>query len=237
MSGDRARELDSCAIRVGTNHLAQAVCGRFKAAALPAAVGVHILRTDSAVPPIELHACPPGSVVSTVAWCPASPDLLALSHSGERAVKVWRVAVDPASPPSELIASLDFDGPCRQLVWHPNRRLLCAASPHGLVLWELGQAFSPGIFGKIDAGGPAPRHELSLPPHCAGAISCCCWCGGGAALAAACEGDVVLFALCRPELKARDVQAGFTDHRSELSHDARAVMVTRHQEVAARVEI
>ena len=56
-----------------------------------------------------------------------------------------------------------------QLAWHPHRRLLAAALPDHVLLFELG---APARDGSVS-------HGLPLPERLAGAILGCCWADSG----------------------------------------------------------
>ena len=125
-----------------------------------------------------------GATVLALAICPASPDLLAITHADAAAVQLWRLPQRQSRDEATVIATLELSAAPRQLTWHPHRRLLCVALPDLAVLFEVG--------GRT-ATTPA-RHDLELPAEGGrGALHACCWGVSGGMLAAACEGEVVLY--------------------------------------------
>ena len=182
-------DLDPVSLRAGCNYLQQSAASA-SSLTVPAGSGAAIVDPTSATAaPITSQAeeafAPDGATVLSLAVSPAAPELLALAHSGTSTVQLWRTS--KANAVASAVATLQLaDGPdLRQLVWHPHRRLLCVARPDTLYLFEIGRsgATTPSLV----------RHELALPEHHAGALHACCWGVSGNVLAAACDGEVVLY--------------------------------------------
>lgn len=169
------------------NYLTQARCA--KGVAIPAARGVTFVNTANPVPPFaELEACEDGVTIHAIACSPAPMTLLALVTSAEPStVQVWTVGKAGGTAASGASHSLTLPnaGACRQLHWHPFRRVLVAVLPDRAVLFQL-----PTVGTQ---GGACIAHELARPDASTGAFGSCCWSASGEALAAACERAVVVF--------------------------------------------
>ena len=181
-------EVGEVGLRAGANYLAQATRVRPDSVALPAARGVSIWRQKGTTPEpdgvVELDT--EVSTILALAWCPTDPELLALAP-GAADVQLLKLRADRTTAAE---ATLALNGaPCRQLTWHPHRRVLAVALPDKLVLAEMGRPSSR----TPSAQAALTTHELKPPGKTAGAISSCAWGVSGGVLAAACEREVVLF--------------------------------------------
>ena len=181
-----AEDVGEATLRAGTNFLAQGLnerSGMGTLLALPSSCGASIVRRSPASSLSSegtIDACDPGSAtILALAWSPLT-GFIALAHAGVTSVQIWRVA--QAAPQGVVVATVELPGVCRQLAWHPYRRLLAVTVPDRVVLVELGAA---------EHAAPA-QHVLPLPEPVA-ALSGCAWSHGGATLAAACQREVVLF--------------------------------------------
>jgi len=188
--------MDAARLKLGTNYLSQAL--HSTAVALPAPYGVGIAGRSPGVPPQEIVSkleVNGGADVtmSAVAWCPAAPELLALAVDAERAVQLWKVQGDALA--GSCIGEMPLPGPCRQLAWHPSRRLLAVVTPDSVSLLELAAP-----------GRSQPKLRPLMPSETL-AVRCCAWSGAGDALAVGCEGEVRLF--CWPVV-------GMWDHHTCL---------------------
>ena len=171
--------MEACSVKAGINYLGQAL--HPNAVALPAPHGVSVARRSAGVPPqemiLQLEVSGGQAVMlSAIAWCPAAPELLALAIDLKRTVQLWRLQGELLS--GSKIGEMALPGPCRQLVWHPARRLLAVATPDSVSLLQLAQPgrSEPKIWTLLSASG----------------VRCCAWGDEGNTLAAGCEGEVLL---------------------------------------------
>ena len=188
-------ELSSTSLRAGVNYLSQSTNPRSSSTlAVPSPGGAALVRpADCSAEEVvscvvdgesnDADAAPSASSVTilAVARSPAAPELLAIAQSAEDSVQVWSAA--PSSKATLVSKHEGLGGTCRQLCWHPHRRLLTVATPRQMLLIELPR-------------GPASTsqcHTLPLPAQSTGALSSCCWGLSGGVLAAACESEVVLY--------------------------------------------
>lgn len=183
-------EVGEATLKSGTNYLSQALRERSQACtllALPSECGAAIVRRTQTG--IAVEACveahtkegKAAAPILAVAWSPPAAELLALAYADNQDVQVWRLS--SAGNGSTLALAVPLPGVCRQLSWHPYRRLLAAAVPDRVLLIDLGAG----------AAAAPTVHELHLPDYAAGALAACAWSRGGAVLAAACQHEVVLY--------------------------------------------
>jgi hypothetical protein len=127
-------EVGEATLKSGTNYLSQALRERSQACtllALPSECGAAIVRctqTGIAVEAcVEAHTKEGKAAASilAVAWSPPAAELLALAYADNQDVQVWRLS--SAGNGSTLALAVPLPGVCRQLSWHPYRRLLAAA--------------------------------------------------------------------------------------------------------------
>ena len=182
-----AEEVGEASLRSGANYLSQAthVDGGVSIG-LPTANGCKLVSVRATVetPRAVLEATAADGTVTVLALARsvAAPEYLAMAYSISSAasvVQLWRVAERNTT----LEASQEEAGSCRQLVWHPYRRLLAIAFPDRLALCE-----------NVLAGGRTEqrRYKLCLPER-AGPITSCAWGRAGSTLVAACEREVIIF--------------------------------------------
>ena len=181
-----ADECGEAKLRAGTNYLGQALrpAQAGLRIVLPAEQGASVVRhtaTASTVLETAVQACEAdGVTILAMAWSSPASELLALAHSGVQGVQVWRLSTGDEST---LAATIELPGICRQLCWHPYRRLLAAALPDRVMVVEVGAGTKS-----------APKaHTLRLPEGAVGAVSSTVWGSTGGVLAAACEREVILF--------------------------------------------
>ena len=181
-------ELGAGRLRAGGNYLTQAQLPRGGSLAVPAACGAALVHPADGVAQMTIEACTEGATVLCLARSPAAPELLALafaSATGGGDAQVWQLpARTAASASAKLVCSLEMSCFCRQLAWHPHRRVLAAALPERPLLFEVG--------GPAARDGPV-RHDLAPPETSAGAVVTCCWGESGTVLACLCEAEVVLY--------------------------------------------
>ena len=173
------RAMEACSVKAGINYLGQAL--HPNAIALPAPHGVSVARRSAGVPPQEIISKLEVSggqavMLSAIAWCPAAPELLAMAIDLERTVQLWRLQGELLS--GSKIGEMALPGACRQLAWHPARRLLAVATPDSVSLLQLAQPgrSEPKLWTLLSASG----------------VRCCAWGDEGNTLAAGCEGEVLL---------------------------------------------
>ena len=188
--------MDPARLKVGTNYLSQAL--HSTAVALPAPYGVGLAGRSLGVPPQEIVSKLEVSggadvMISAIAWCPAAPELVALAVDAERAVQLWKVQGDALA--GSRIGEMPLPGACRQLAWHPSRRLLAVATPDTMSLLELAAP-----------GRSQPKLRKLMPSETL-VVRCCAWSGAGDTLAVGCEGEVRL--VCWPVV-------GMWDHHTCL---------------------
>ena len=177
-------ELGDVRVRAGLNYLAQAIPTHpARGIVLPAASGAVLIRDSGNISDkaskvdVDDHNVADATIVG-LALSPATSDLLALSFASTSCVQIRKLSAHKSTLQAQID---DLPGSCRQLIWHPHRRLLVIAMPRLLIIAELG------------AGSTLTTHRLELPDHVAGSISSCCWGNSGTVLAVACDGAVLVF--------------------------------------------
>ena len=184
-------ELGNVGLRAGANYLVQSQSPRSVSLAVPAPCGAVLVRTTDGAIEVSAEACKGDSTtVLCLARSPAAPEWLALATSSPTGgcVQVWKLPnrTDVMAATATLSHTLELEQShtCRQLSWHPHRRVLAAALPDKAHVFELG--------GPAARDGPV-RHELARPEKPSGAMSACCWGESGGVLACLCEGEVLLY--------------------------------------------
>ena len=185
-------DLGSLSIRAGANYLSQSQVARNPSLAVPAVCGAAVVRPTDGGTEISVEAVEAEGAVTVLclARSPAAPELfaLAMASTSGGSVQVWQLPsrTSAATATATRLHKLEVKQAqaCRQLAWHPHRRVLVALLPESTRLFEL--------------GGPAARegpvsHELARPETCAGAMMACCWGESGSVLACLSEGDVLLY--------------------------------------------
>ena len=181
-------ELASARLKSGANYLSQCQGVRPHVVALASPTGVSILRCGVEGLPAEevvhLETTSEKGAVAALALCPVSPEMLATALSTAQSVLLWTTQ----PPDSPTCVSLDVGRGCRQLLWHPMRRVLAVLMPKKICLFECG-----GRAGSLNGPVLAPVTTVLQPEELTrGSLRCCSWVGeGGDTLAVA--GDAGVF--------------------------------------------
>ncbi|KAL1526626.1 hypothetical protein AB1Y20_015330 [Prymnesium parvum] len=176
-------------LRGGTNYLSQSVRAQSSTIALASPTGVSVLRlAPSGLPHqqithVEAHSA--DDPLTALALCPGAPELLATAHLTEQFVRVWTLSFSAA--PSTFLRLDVSKAVCRQLVWHPTRRVLAAVTPARVMLLDCSK-----LVASPDAPPPLP---VPLPGAQGRSLRTACWSGdcAGGTLAAASEEEVFVF--------------------------------------------
>ena len=183
-----AVQVPSAVVRVGSNALSQpwllsAAADAGPCLVLPSGSRALCVASASSVNHEATAPCPvevalpdaeEPSSVTTLAACPVSEGLVALSRavtgSSRHSVEFWRLPQQPeaapedaggkrSAPSAQLIASTPMDGASRGLSWHSALPALAAASPSCLVLHYLDEEglAEPVLLLERPRGGEALR--------------------------------------------------------------------------------
>ena len=187
----------------GANYLSHSLNEQAGLIALASPTGVSVLRCGppSGLPQKEVTHVETSSakgVISALALCPVAPELLATALSTEQVVRLWNLPSVDGAPTAATAVTLDIGrGACRQLVWHPMRRVLAVVTPTCVVLFDCSKH-------AAQASAPTPIF-LELPEGHRSSLRGACWGGdaSGGTLAAASESELFVFRWAVPGAWAR----------------------------------